>query len=101
MTDQGGNTSTKAGKRGADNRVIITAIALDRPTLVDDIREAAETAGCTIETLSVTSLDSAASVTLLLRIPDGGSTPLRAALVGLTVKYDVKFHIDVFPDGSV
>lgn len=83
------------------NRVIITAIADDRPGLVDDILQTIERAGATIETTSVATLDRAVSVTLLLRIPDGGSTPLRAALVGLTVQHDVKIHVDEMPGSSL
>ena len=89
----------------ADNttaiRVIITAIADDRPGLVDDILRSIERVGCSIETISVASLDTAVSVTLLLSIPDGGSTPLRAALVGLTVEHNIKIHVDDMPDGSL
>ncbi len=79
------------------NRVIITAIADDRPGLVDEIIHAIERAGAAIETTSVATLHSAVSVTLLLRIPDGGSTPLRAALVGLTVEHNIKIHVDEMP----
>ena len=89
MTGNDGNRS--------DARVIITAIARDRPGLVDDILGPIERSGCSVETLAVTSLDTAVSVTLLLRVPNGGTTPLRAALVGLTVEHDVKFHVDTFP----
>ena len=83
------------------NRVIITAIADDRLGLVDDILQTIERTGAAIETTSVATLDSAVSVTLLLRIPDGGSTPLRAALVGLTVEHNIKIHVDDMPDGSL
>ncbi len=83
------------------NRVILTAIADDRPGLVDDIVGSIERVGCSIETVSVASLDAAVSVTLLLRIPDGGTTPLRAALVGLTVEHNIKIHVDDMPDGSL
>ncbi len=82
------------------NRVIVTAIADDRSGLVDDILQTIERTGASIETTSVANLDSAVSVTLLLRIPDGGATPLRAALVGLTVQHDVKIHVDEMPDGA-
>lgn len=83
------------------NRVIITAIADDRPGLVDDILQPIERVGCSIETVSVASLDTAVSVTLLLHIPGGGTTPLRAALVGLTVEHNIKIHVDDMPDGSL
>lgn len=83
------------------NRVIITAITDDRPGIVDDILQAVERAGATIEITSVASLDTAVSVTLLLRIPDGGSTPLRTTLVGLTVEHNIKIHVDDMPDGSL
>ncbi len=83
------------------NRVIITAIADDRPGLVDDILRSIERVGCSIETVSVASLDTAISLTLLLRIPGGGTTPLRAALVGLTVEHNIKIHVDDMPDGSL
>lgn len=83
------------------HRVIITAIADDRPGLVDDILRSIERVGCSIETVSVASLDTAVSVTLLLRIPSGGTTPLRAALVGLTVEHNIKIHVDDMPDGSL
>ncbi len=79
------------------NRVIITAIADDRPGLVEDILQTIERAGAAIETTSVATLDTAVSVTLLLRIPDGGATSLRAVLVGLTVQHDVKIHVDEMP----
>ena len=82
-------------------RVIITAIADDRPGLVDDILRSIERVGCSIETVSVASLDTAVSVTLLLHIPDGGTTPLRTALVGLTVEHNIKIHVDDMPDGSL
>ena len=78
-------------------RVILTAIAADRPGIVEDILGAIERAGATIETTSVASLDTAVSVTLLLHVPQNGTTPLRAALVGLTVERDIKFHIDPLP----
>ncbi|MYD36359.1 MAG: hypothetical protein F4X20_04995 [Dehalococcoidia bacterium] len=83
------------------NRLIITAIADDRPGLVDDIVRSIEQVGCSIETVSVASLDTAVSLTLLLRIPDGGTTLLRAALVGLTVEHNIKIHVDDMPDGSL
>lgn len=83
------------------NRVIITAIADDRPGLVDEIIRTIERAGASIETTAVATLDSAVSVSLLLSIPDGGSTPLRAALVGLTVEHNIKIHVDDMPDGSL
>ena len=83
------------------NRVIITAIADDRPGLVEDILQAIERAGASIETTSVATLDTAVSVLLLLRIPDGGSTPLRTTLVGLTVEHNIKIHVDDMPDGSL
>ena len=83
------------------NRVIITAIADDRPGLVDDILRSIERVGCSIETLSVASLDTAVSVIMLLQIPDGGTMPLRAALVGLTVEHNIKIHVDDMPDGSL
>ena len=79
------------------NRVIITAIADDRAGLVDDILAAIEPAGASIETTSAVTLDTAVSVTLLVRVPDDGATPLRAALVGLTVQHDVKIHVDEMP----
>ncbi len=79
------------------NRVIITAIADDRAGLVDDILAAIERAGASIETTSSVTLDTAVSVTLLVRVPDDGATPLRAALVGLTVQRDVKIHVDEMP----
>ena len=82
-------------------RVIITAIADDRPGLVDDILRTIERAGAFIGTISVATLDTAISVTLLLRIPAGGATPLRAALVGLTVEHNVKIHVDDMPDGAL
>ena len=82
-------------------RVIITAIAHDRPGLVDDILRSIERVGCSIETVSIVSLDTAVSATLLLRIPDGGTTPLRAALVGLTVERNIKIHVDDMPEGSL
>ena len=78
-------------------RVIITAIAADRPGIVDDILGAIERAGATIETTFVASLDTAVSITLLLHVPRSGTTPLRAALVGLTVERDIKFHVDDMP----
>ncbi len=78
-------------------RVILTAIAADRPGIVDDILAAIERAGATIETTSVASLDTAVSVTLLIRVPQDGTTPLRAALVGLTVERNIKFHVDDMP----
>ena len=78
-------------------RVILTAIAADRPGIVEDILGAIERAGAAIETTSVASLDTAVSVTLLLRVPQDGTTPLRAALVGLTVERDIKFHVDDMP----
>ena len=78
-------------------RVIITAIAKDRPGVVDDIFAAIERAGASIETTSAVTLDTAVSVTLLVRVPDDGATPLRAALVGLTVQHDVKVHVDEMP----
>jgi len=83
------------------NRVIITAIADDRPGLVDDILSSIERVGCSVDTASVASLDSAVSVTLLLSIPNGAATPLRAALVGLTVEHNIKIHVDDMPDGSL
>lgn len=83
------------------NRVIVTAIADDRPGLVDDIVRSIERVGCSIETAAVASLDTAVSVTLLFRIPDGSATPLRAALVGLTVEHNIKIHVDDMPDGSL
>ena len=82
-------------------RVIITAIADDRPGLVDDILRSIERVGCSVETASVASLDSAVSVTMLLSIPKGAATPFRAALVGLTVEHNVKIHVDDMPDGSL
>ena len=88
--------SPNEDKTGA-SRVIITAIANDRPGVVDDIFAAIERAGASIETTSVVTLDTAVSVTLLVRVPDGGATPLRAALVGLTVQHDVKIHVDDMP----
>lgn len=78
-------------------RVIITAIANDRPGMVDDVVAAIERAGASIETTSAVTLDTAVSVTLLVRVPDDGATPLRAALVGLTVQHDVKIHVDEMP----
>ena len=78
-------------------RVIITAIAADRPGIVDDILAAIERAGATIETTAVASLDTAVSITLFLHVPRSGTTPLRAALVGLTVERDIKFHVDDMP----
>ena len=78
-------------------RVIITAIAKDRPGVVDDIFAAIERAGASIETTSAVTLDTAVSVTLLVRVPNSGATPLRAALVGLTVQHDVKIHVDEMP----
>ncbi len=83
------------------NRVIITAVADDRPGLVDDILRSIERVGCSVETVSVASLDTAVSVTLLIRILDGGTTSLRAALVGLTVEHNIKIHVDDMPDGSL
>ena len=80
-----------------NTRVILTAIAADLPGIVDDILGAIERAGATIETTSVASLDTAVSVTLLLHVPRSGTTPLRAALVGLTVERDIKFHVDDMP----
>ena len=80
-------------------RVIITAIARDRPGVVDRIREQIEQAGCAIETVSVAALETAVSVTLLIRLPASGIVPLRAALVGLTVQHDITFHVDDVPGG--
>ena len=80
-----------------NTRVILTAIAGDLPGIVDDILGAIERAGATIETTSVASLDTAVSITLLLHVPQNGTTPLRAALVGLTVERDIKFHVDDMP----
>lgn len=80
-----------------NTRVIITAIAADRPGIVDDILGAIERAGATTETVSVASLDTAVSVTILIRVPGDVKTPLRAALVGLTVERDIKFHVDDMP----
>ena len=57
--------------------------------------------GCEIQTVSQTSLETAVSVTLLLRVPKGGATPLRAALVGLTVQHNIKIHVDDMPDGAL
>ena len=45
--------------------------------------------------------NTAVSVTLLLRVPKGGATPLRAALVGLTVQHNIKIHVDDMPDGAL
>ena len=83
------------------NRVIITAIADDRPGLVEDILRTIERTGATIATTAVATLDTAVSVTLLLRISEGGAMPLRAALVGLTVEHNIKIHVDDMPEGSL
>lgn len=83
------------------NRVIITAIADDRPGLVDDILRSIERVGCSIETVSVASLETAVTVMLLLHVPRDAAIPLRAALVGLTTEHNIKIHVDDMPDGSL
>ena len=54
-----------------------------------------------IETVAQTTLNTAVSITLLIRVPKGGTTPLRAALVGLTVQHNIKIHVDDMPDGAL
>ena len=94
MTPTDDNTNTTP--------VILTAIADDRPNLLETILTTIGGAGgATIETVSQTPLETAVSITLLLRVPQGGATPLRAALVGLTVQHNIKIHVDDMPDGAL
>ena len=82
--------------------VILTAIADNRPNLLNTILTTIGGAGgATIETVSQTPLETAVSITLLIRVPKGGATPLRAALVGLTIQHNIKIHVDDMPDGAL
>ena len=93
MTPTDDNTNTT---------VILTAIADDRPNLLETILTTIGGAGgATIETVAQTTLNTAVSITLLIRVPKGGTTPLRAALVGLTVQHNIKIHVDDMPDGAL
>ena len=94
MTPTDDNTNTTP--------VILTAIADDRPNLLDTILTTIGGAGgCEIQTVAQTTLNTAVSITLLIRVPKGGATPLRAALVGLTVQHNIKIHVDDMPDGAL
>ena len=94
MTPTDDNTNTTP--------VILTAIADNRPNLLHTILTTIGGAGgCEVETVSQTPLETAVSITLLLRVPQGGTTPLRAALVGLTVQHNIKIHVDDMPDGAL
>ena len=94
MTPADDNTNTTP--------VILTAIADDHPNLLDTILTTISGAGgCEIQTVSQPPLETAVSITLLIRVPKGGATPLRAALVGLTVQHNIKIHVDDMPDGAL
>ena len=68
MTPTDDNTNTTP--------VILTAIADDRPNLLETILTTIGGAGgATIETVAQTSLETAVSITLLIRVPKGGTTP--------------------------
>ena len=82
--------------------VILTAIADNRPNLLETILTTIGGAGgCEIQTVSTTPLETAVSITLLIRVPKDGTMSLRAALVGLTVQHNIKIHVDDMPDGAL